>query len=163
LRNEPVTARPPTRRYLLGKWIRRNRSTFAAVSVIALLLATGIVFATWEAVRTGRVATLQRELREKAEANQRQTEQARTEADAANRRLTHTLFLREWQDAEDLLERGKTASALAWFAQAAREHPGDFAVQTRLISILTENTFALPLGRPFLHGAPVTSGAFSSD
>jgi WD40 repeat protein/serine/threonine protein kinase len=163
LRNEPVTARPLTRLYLLGKWIRRNRSAFAAVSVIAFLLVTGIVFATWEAVRTRRAARAQRELREKAEANQRQTEQARNDADAANRRLTRTLFLREWQDAEDLMEEGKTASALAWFARAAREHPADFAVQTRLLSFLTENTFAMPLGRPFLHGAPVTSGAFSSD
>jgi WD40 repeat protein/serine/threonine protein kinase len=163
LRNEPVTARPPTRFYLLGKWMRRNRSAFAAVSVIALLLVTVTGFATWEAVRTRRTAKIQRELRQKAEANQLQTEQARNEADAANRRLTRTLFLREWQDAEDLLEQGKTASALAWFARAAREHPGDLAVQTRLLSFLTENTFALPLGRPFLHGAPVTSGAFSLD
>src|SRR6185503_15866372 len=53
--------------------------------------------------------------------------------------------------------------ALAWFAHAAREHPGDFAVQTRLVSLLTENTFALPLGRPLAHGAPVNSGAFSAD
>ena len=163
LNHEPVTARPPTRLYLLGKWMRRNRSAFAAATVIALLLVTGIVFATGEVVRTRRAARLQRELREKAETNQRQTEQARNEADAANRRLTRTLFLREWQDAEDLLEEGKTASALAWFARAAREHPGDFALQTRLLSFLTENTFALPMGRPFLHGAPVTSGAFSSD
>ena len=141
--------------------MRRNRSSFAAASLIALLLFTGIVFAAWEVVRTGRTAKIQRELREKAEANQRQTERARTDADAANRRLTRTLFLREWQDAEDLLEQGKTASALASHARPAntlatsRFKPGCSPHRKHI-------RFA-PWVIHFLHGAPVTSGAFSSD
>jgi hypothetical protein len=123
---------------------------------VAVLLLSTIVFGAWDIARTRSAERTQRELRHQAET-------ARGESDAANRRLTRDLFLREWQDAETLLEQGKTASALAWFARAAREHPGEFAVQSRLLSILTENIFAMPLGRPFVHGAPVRSGAFSAD
>src|SRR6185436_6170 len=163
LDNEPVVACPPNPLYLFRKLVRRNRPAFAIASAIALLLMAGVIFSVRDATHTRRAERVQRELREKAETNQHHAEQARNEADAANWRLTRTLFLREWQDAETLLEQGKTASALAWFAHAAREHPGDFAVQTRLLSLLTENTFALPLGRPLVHGVPVNSGAFSAD
>ncbi|MBK1817033.1 protein kinase [Luteolibacter yonseiensis] len=41
---KPVVARPPTRRYVLEKWIRRNRTVFAAaVSIATILIAATIV------------------------------------------------------------------------------------------------------------------------
>ncbi|RYD17506.1 MAG: hypothetical protein EOP88_26215, partial [Verrucomicrobiaceae bacterium] len=46
LRDEPVTARPPSRRYLLGKLIRRNRITFAAASVALFGLLGGFFVST---------------------------------------------------------------------------------------------------------------------
>jgi hypothetical protein len=128
-----------------------------------LLLVAGIVFSVRDAMRTREAEKIQRDLREKAESNQQQAELARNEADAANRILTRNLFIREWQDAESLLDQGKTAPALAWFARAAREHPGDLAVQTRLLSVLTERSFALPADRTMVHGSPVNSAAFLSD
>jgi WD40 repeat protein len=102
-------------------------------------------------------------LRERAEANQHRAEQAKADADAANQRLTRSLFIREWQDAEHLLEQGKVGSALAWFARAVRARPDDVAARTRLLGILTERTFALPAGRPLAHGAPVKSALLTSD
>jgi eukaryotic-like serine/threonine-protein kinase len=47
LREEPVLARPPSRRYLLGKLIRRNRVTFAAASIALFGLLGGFGVSTW--------------------------------------------------------------------------------------------------------------------
>ena len=156
LNNEPVGARPPNPLYLLRKAIRRHRPAVAVATGIALLLVGGVGFIVRDAARTRGAEKVQRGLREKAE-------QAKAEADLANQRLQRSLFIREWQDAEQLLDQGKTASALAWFARAAREHPDDATAQTRLLSILTEKNAALPLGPPLRHGSPVASASFTAD
>ncbi len=163
LRDEPVVARPPSRLYLLRKTIRRNRPAFATGVAVALLLVAGVIFATRDAVKTRRAEKVQRDLRQKAETSQKQEMLARNEADAANRTLTRNLFTREWLDAEALLEEGLTSSALAWFARAARQHPNDAAMQTRLLSLLTEKTFVVPVDRPLVHGSYVNTTAFLPD
>lgn len=43
---EPVVARPPTRQYILEKWIRRNRTVFAAAVVIAAILIVATIVST---------------------------------------------------------------------------------------------------------------------
>ncbi|MBM4131787.1 tetratricopeptide repeat protein, partial [bacterium] len=53
LRNEPVTAGPPSTSYRLGKLVRRNRGAFAAGSALVLLLA---VLAVSMSVQAGRLA-----------------------------------------------------------------------------------------------------------
>ncbi|PWU22029.1 MAG: hypothetical protein C5B50_00285 [Verrucomicrobia bacterium] len=161
--HEPVVARPPSRAYLLRKTVRRNRPAFVVAAAVALVLVAGVVFAIRDAVKTRRTEKIERELRQNAQASQQQAEQARNEADAANRILTRNLFIREWLDAETLVDNGKTASALAWFARAARDHPGDAAVQTRLLSLLTENRFLGPADRLLAHGGPINNFAFMSD
>lgn len=40
---EPVVARPPTRQYILEKWIRRNRTVFASAVVIAVVLIVATI------------------------------------------------------------------------------------------------------------------------
>ncbi|HEY8902709.1 MAG TPA: serine/threonine-protein kinase [Chthoniobacterales bacterium] len=42
LRNQPVSARPPSRWYLLGKLVRRNRVVFAAGAAVAAALIIGL-------------------------------------------------------------------------------------------------------------------------
>ena len=54
LENEPVAARPPSKAYILGKLIRRNRLIFIGGGGIALALILGIAASTWEAVRAKR-------------------------------------------------------------------------------------------------------------
>ncbi len=156
LDHEPVVAGPPGRVYRLRKLIRRNRPAFAIATAVALLLVAAVVFGAWDITRTRRAERTQRELR-------RQAEEARNETDAANRRLNRDLFFREWRDAEQLLDQGKAAPALAWFAHAARAHPSEMAVQTRLLSILTEGRFALPAADPFVHDAALVNASFSAD
>src|SRR6266567_966549 len=131
LAHEPVLARAPSRLYLLRKFVRRHRPEFAIGAAFALLLVAGIVFTVRDAARTRAAEKVQRTLRERAEANQHRAEQAKADADAANQRLTRSLFIREWQDAEHLLEQGKVGSALAWFARAVRARPDDVAARTR--------------------------------
>ena len=48
LKNEVITARPPTTAYLLGKLIRRNKVAFAAGLAIAASLVIGIVASLWQ-------------------------------------------------------------------------------------------------------------------
>jgi serine/threonine protein kinase/WD40 repeat protein len=163
LRHEPVLARPPSSVYLLQKAIRRNRSAFAIVATTALLLVAGVIVATHDAIKTRRAEKRERELRQKAQASGQQAELARNEADAANRILSRNLFVREWLDAEALLDEGKNSSALAWFARAARDHPDDAALQTRLLTLLTERSFVIPADRPLAHDSPVQNFAFLSD
>jgi eukaryotic-like serine/threonine-protein kinase len=54
LGNEPVTARPPSKAYVLRKLIRRNKLVFFAGSAIALVLVVGLMATSWEVVRARR-------------------------------------------------------------------------------------------------------------
>jgi serine/threonine protein kinase len=47
LNDEPVSARPPSRRYRLGKLVKRNKGIFAAVGIAVFGLWGGLGTATW--------------------------------------------------------------------------------------------------------------------
>ena len=49
LRDDPVTARPPTRTYLLAKFIRKHRVAFVASSLVTLALLVGMMISLWQA------------------------------------------------------------------------------------------------------------------
>ena len=51
LNDEPVTARPPTLGYRLGKFVKKNRGLVAASTAIAALLIGGIAGTSWFAVK----------------------------------------------------------------------------------------------------------------
>jgi len=51
LSNEPVVASPPSRIYRFRKAVRRNKRAFTAAAAVAVLLVTGVVMSTWQAVR----------------------------------------------------------------------------------------------------------------
>jgi serine/threonine protein kinase/WD40 repeat protein len=73
LRNEPVTARPPSRLYEFQKTLRRHRVGFAAVTAVLAALAIGVVVSTIEAVRARKAEQDQGRLRisaQRAEANE---------------------------------------------------------------------------------------------
>ncbi len=54
LRSEPVLAGPPTARYRLGKFVRRNRVAVAWAGVLCVILAGGVVATIVQAVRATR-------------------------------------------------------------------------------------------------------------
>jgi serine/threonine protein kinase/WD40 repeat protein len=70
LRNEPITARPPSRLYEFQKTVRRHWVGFAAVGAVVASLAIGVLISTLEAVRA-------RKAGERAATGQRLAEQAR--------------------------------------------------------------------------------------
>jgi len=54
LAHEPIAARPPGQLYRLQKFIRRNRTTFAALTAMGLALVAGTILSVWQAVRAHR-------------------------------------------------------------------------------------------------------------
>ena len=54
LRDEPITARPPSTTYQLRKFARRNKALVIGVAAVFVVLVAGIVASTWEAVRARR-------------------------------------------------------------------------------------------------------------
>ncbi|MBK6900803.1 MAG: serine/threonine protein kinase [bacterium] len=68
LRNEPVTAGPPSASYRLGKLVRRNRGTFAALGAITAVLIAAVVVSSVMYVRAERASRLA--IREAAKATQ---------------------------------------------------------------------------------------------
>src|SRR5207249_4306786 len=69
LADEPVLAGPPSARYRLRKFVRRNRGTVLAVSLVALTLVAGIVGTTWGMVVARHRAEGERLAKERAEDN----------------------------------------------------------------------------------------------
>src|SRR5262249_30228713 len=51
LANEPVTACPPSMRYRVGKFVRRNKGPVLAAAMVAVALVGGIVGTTWGLIR----------------------------------------------------------------------------------------------------------------
>ncbi|MDO8541057.1 MAG: serine/threonine-protein kinase [Opitutaceae bacterium] len=89
LRNEPVSARPPSTAYLLGKVIRRHRLAFGAGAALTLCLAAGFAVSTSlylaerEAVERAREAeAIARDEKTRAEAAQANEARLRAEAEA---------------------------------------------------------------------------------
>ncbi len=66
LRNEPVSAGPPSASYRLGKLVRRNRGTFAALGAIAVVLVAAVVVSSVMYVRAERASRLARSEASKA-------------------------------------------------------------------------------------------------
>ncbi|MFO1498610.1 MAG: protein kinase [Verrucomicrobiota bacterium] len=90
LENEPVLARPPSTRYRLQKFIRRNRVVVAAASAVTVILIAAVVVSSWLAVRA-RIAehdqAMSRQAAEKARRNESvQRQRAESERTAALRR-----------------------------------------------------------------------------
>ncbi len=80
LNDEPVEARPPSTRYRLGKFLRRNRGPVTAAGFVAIALLAGIVGTTWvlvEARKQKKIAI--REVAEKELARQAAAERAEGE------------------------------------------------------------------------------------
>jgi eukaryotic-like serine/threonine-protein kinase len=89
LAHEPVRARPPSRGYRLGKFVRRNRGPVLAAALVLVALVAGTV-----GTAVGLVA---------AHRQQRETETARATADAA----------RKWAEASEAEARRERLKALA--------------------------------------------------
>lgn len=76
LRDEPILARPPTRTYLIAKFVARNRPLVALAAAAAVALVAGVAGTIWQAVRATEGQRL-------AELRQGEAERARLVAQGA--------------------------------------------------------------------------------
>jgi len=97
LSNEPVVARPPSKLYEFQKTVRRHKVGFAATAAVMIVLALGVLFSAWQAVRATQAKkdalaaqaseTVQRRNAEAAQASEaRLRERAEAEELAARQR-----------------------------------------------------------------------------
>jgi len=99
LRQEPVLARPPSRRYLLGKLVRRNRVTFAAASIALFGLLGGFGVSTWLFFRERDARHEQAKLRVVAEEATANEKRLQKEAKAVDR-VTQAAVLAKYMEME---------------------------------------------------------------
>jgi len=109
-REEPVLARPPSRRYLLTKLVRRNRVTFVAGGIALFGLLGGLGTATWLFLREREARQEQARLRDVAESARASEVRLRQFAEAVDAMAQAAVFLRykEMEQADKLLS-GMTA------------------------------------------------------
>ncbi|HUY33844.1 MAG TPA: protein kinase [Pirellulales bacterium] len=81
LADEPVEAQPPSVRYRLKKFVRRNKGPVIAATLVGLALAAGIVGTTWGLLRAASALRAEARQRIVAERERDEKEQARAGAE----------------------------------------------------------------------------------
>jgi serine/threonine protein kinase/tetratricopeptide (TPR) repeat protein len=80
LHDEPVNACPPSRRYRLRKFARKNRKLLMVVGAFALLMLAGAGVSTWQAVRATRAQQVADRQRQVADQQRQVADQQRQRA-----------------------------------------------------------------------------------
>jgi serine/threonine protein kinase len=126
LNHEPVSAGPPTVRYKLRKFVRRNRGAVAAAGLVLLALVLGIVGTTWGLVRAAQALA--------AEAEQRQ---AAEHAAAAEKQAKE----READQRRQAVASQKKAEAAAQAEKEAKDKEAAERHQAEAVATLLESVF----------------------
>ena len=118
LDGDAVEARPPSRTYRIGKFVRKNRSLVSTVGAVFVALLAGIAGTTWFAIKADKLQKSEKELRQIAESRSEEAVRLqKLESEARNlaeRRLTESLA--GLGDLE--LQRGRLPEAVSAFKQA---------------------------------------------
>ncbi len=134
LGDEPVVARPPSRGYRMRKFVRRNRASVLAGSLVAAVLILGIIGTTLGLLRSMKAEREQSRERELAE-------QARVEAEGV------TQFLSDMLAAVDPGQSGKDVSVRQVLDQASKTISEKFTnnplVEARLRSTIGQSYYGL--------------------
>lgn len=112
---EPITARPPSRRYLITKFVRRHRVGVAAAIAISLAVLIGGITST--------------AMYFKAERN-------RIEAELGRENLKKSFSRSDEQMARQFTERGQYNDAVAYLVRSLRTDPANELSSTNLLSLL---------------------------
>ncbi|MEO5803383.1 MAG: WD40 repeat domain-containing serine/threonine-protein kinase [Verrucomicrobiota bacterium] len=156
LNNEPVVARPPSNLYRFQKLVRRNKLSFVAASIIALMLLVVAVGGTWLAIRATRAERYANEESERAkkeaaraessaQAETQQRKIAEGEKARANQALASSLVV----EGDRLAKEDQAGKGLAYFARALRLNPANRVAPYRIVSLLNQRDFPIQLpGRP---------------
>lgn len=149
LNAEPISARAPSAAYRFGKLIQRNKLAFATVSIVAIAITALAIGATVAAWRVAGARRAEQASREKAE---RATEEYR-----------HAVHLLEFDRAEDFFQGHDATRGVAQLAALLRKDPSNTLAANRLVSALTQRSWAVPLSPPSQHLAPAIMVSFSPD
>src|SRR5687768_8095230 len=133
LRNEPVTARPPSSAYLLQKLIRRNRVAFAGGVAVAIVLVIGAVISTWQAVRATHARTESEKSLSRAVAAEKSEHELRKHAVDDYQLELKRSSRADFKLGSRLLDEGNAGEGLAYLVRAARSDPKNSVVGPRLI------------------------------
>jgi WD40 repeat protein/serine/threonine protein kinase len=112
LTDEPVLAGPPSPRYRLRKFLRRNRRSVLAAAVVLLASLTGALVSTWQAVRATSAEQLAQEDRDKAVQAEAKVKHERDQAIAASQRAVEAEHQEKKRAQELQQERDHTLDAL---------------------------------------------------
>jgi len=134
LQYEPILARPPSRSYLISRFVRRHRMGVAAAAAIAFAVIAGGITST--------------AMYFKAERN-------RLEAVQGRENLRKAYSQSDEQMARQRVENGQANDSVAFLARSLRTDPGNDLAATNLLSLLA-NT---PLIRPDVAPLPLPDGA----
>ncbi len=88
----PVSARPPSLAYQLGRFARRHRGFVAAASIVVVTSIGATVVSTWGLLEARSARARAEAAREQEESERLAAERARSEAEAARRFATELLY-----------------------------------------------------------------------
>lgn len=133
LRNEPVKACPPSRAYIIGKFVKRHQFGVAASVAIALAILAGGITST---------------------ALYFEAEKNRVAAEEAGSNLKKEYSRSDEVMARQLIERREYTESVAWLTRALHTDPDNTLAATNLLSLLqhkhllhpTTPDLPLPLG-----------------
>jgi serine/threonine protein kinase/tetratricopeptide (TPR) repeat protein len=150
LADEPVSARPPTTRYLLSKFARRHRGALQVLLLVGVILVAATAVSSWQAVRARQAEIRAHALLQDAETERNAKARALEETKQAEARAQSLL-----RDAEagrnakaKALEVTKQAEARAQSllrdAEAARNAKERALQDSQAVSNLLVDVFRLP-------------------
>lgn len=134
LRHEPVRACPPSRAYVIGKFVRRHQFGVAASVAVALAVLAGAITST---------------------ALYFEAEKNRVAAEKAGDNLKKEYSRSDEVMARQLTERRNYPESVAWLTRALRTDPGNTLASTNLLSLLQHKH----LLHPETPELPLPSGA----
>ena len=131
---QPISARPPSRTYLISRFIRRHRIGVAASAAIATAVLAGGITST---------------------ALYFESEKNRTRAEQAGDDLRKSYSQSDEQMARQFTERGQFAESVAYLTRSLRTDPQNSLSSTNLLSLLSN----VHLMHPVTHKLPLPEGA----
>lgn len=134
LEYEPITARPPSLRYQLGKFARRHKALVGAAAAIVVVLLAGVIVSTAALVQARQARKIA--LQQKADADQ-----ARRIAESVNAFLLHDIL----ESIDPQLAQGREITVRQVLERAAAELSTQFASEP-VVEAALRNT----IGRTYL-------------
>jgi WD40 repeat protein len=99
----------------------------------------------------------------KAKADRELAEAAKIQAEQNEKQMRRTLAVSDFTAAAKLIEEGNEPKALAYLSRALRYDSKNAAVVSRVISLLSQKSWALPRVPPMKHSHEVKAAAYSPD